>query len=614
MNEINYKFEPAFLTKEERLYELYIRNIVGLSSDREETKAIRVALLREERGEEVSPVADGLELSSELELGSVALGDLSDLFIRATVAKDSVNKINLKNCIKARVAAWLNRMLRIPDKSSNEYNRIVTGFKNLWDKVDDIRPDTNYNDEVSNTFSNNNVAGAGALSSPSNNLFKESETIHNITGRGRGRLSYTGTIPKTVDLNRQGTEISSKGFEEFCHSAKLKQASNVTPIQFEYFDNDNGERFEHNGMYRKTVNIRKWRSAISFSGDGNGLSLNEFLLKIKMYAKGDRVSDDDLFRNFHHLLSDRAERWYLGSLGEFKNYDELVRALQVEFLPRNYNFLLKEDIANRVQGPSENFSSFITDLKALFQKVYPPLSEDYKMYVIERNVNAKYQMILAARDFRSVEEVVQTCKRIEGTNFLASRRPEFHSFASNKTVEPSYFPKTTSKPSKDFIARRSNNLREVHALHESDDTLNPEEHGFHGNLGSNNHHCCCSHERKNSGSFSCNQVLAVHQANNNSNNRVVCWKCEGSGHVWFECLKAQTWLFCHLCGTKGVTVKNCRNHPPRFHRNSNGRNFNSNKRQENNEKSSLQNKSEQQKPGNELQEVIPGTRTLPQSN
>lgn len=39
--------------------------------------------------------------------------------------------------------------------------------------------------------------------------------------------------------------------------------------------------------------------------------------------------------------------------------------------------------------------------------------------------------------------------------------------------------------------------------------------------------------------------------------QVVCWNCEEDGHRHADCKKPQTFLFCHGCGRRGYTLRNC---------------------------------------------------------
>lgn len=43
----------------------------------------------------------------------------------------------------------------------------------------------------------------------------------------------------------------------------------------------------------------------------------------------------------------------------------------------------------------------------------------------------------------------------------------------------------------------------------------------------------------------------------NGRPRTICWNCEEEGHRFSDCRKQQTFLFCHTCGRRGCTLRNC---------------------------------------------------------
>lgn len=49
----------------------------------------------------------------------------------------------------------------------------------------------------------------------------------------------------------------------------------------------------------------------------------------------------------------------------------------------------------------------------------------------------------------------------------------------------------------------------------------------------------------------------IQQTQGNRRMAVVCWNCEEEGHRHADCRKPQAYLFCHGCGKRGYTLRNC---------------------------------------------------------
>lgn len=80
----------------------------------------------------------------------------------------------------------------------------------------------------------------------------------------------------------------------------------------------------------------------------------------------------------------------MGNHQRFQNWNELVNGLRQQYMPLNYDYLVREEIQSRFQAKNESFSSFMTDMNILFQRVYPPVDENYRLFIVRRNMLPEY--------------------------------------------------------------------------------------------------------------------------------------------------------------------------------------------------------------------------------
>lgn len=89
---------------------------------------------------------------------------------------------------------------------------------------------------------------------------------------------------------------------------------------------------------RRPVPVTAW--GISFSGDGRGMHLHDFLSQIRVYQRSESISNNELLYSVIHLLNGRAKLWYLSTHDQFASWTEFEAAIKSEFLPANYEYQL----------------------------------------------------------------------------------------------------------------------------------------------------------------------------------------------------------------------------------------------------------------------------------
>lgn len=380
---------------------------------------------------------------------------------------------------------------------------------------------------------------------------------------------------------------------------------------------------EDNDRYNR-IPLRKW--PISFSGDSNGPSLNDFLTRVEIFARSERTTEHELHVQIFHLLKGRAQDWYLGNHQRFQNWNELVYGLRQQYLPVNYDYLVREEIQSRFQAKNESFSSFMTDMNILFQRVYPPVDENYRLFIVRRNMLPEYSFQLSTVVIHSIDHLTMLCKQMDEAKLIDARRrfgpvnsqlmePTCFSSARGREIKPVsevnfsnpeyklniQYDRNTRSPnfqgsnqnspsrydnfyrryddsrrSPDFAQNRqsysphNSNRRYVNFNEGRRSPYQEQTRQYYPSYDSGRRSPNFNEGRR---SPSHNQAdRRVHFSNvsesqNHNRGRGACWNCDGTGHRHYDCTKQTRRTFCEYCGHKNVTTRNCpKNHP--FIRNS----------------------------------------------
>lgn len=261
--------------------------------------------------------------------------------------------------------------------------------------------------------------------------------------------------------------------------------------------------------------MEKW--PIRYSGDG-GLSLTDFLLKIELYAKAEDVPEHELYRGIFKLLEGVAMEWYEVKAQEYRTWKELVQGMKSRFLSQNYEYRAREEILSRFQLPSEKITDYLLHMAKLFLKVYPPLDDGYKIYILQRNMLPQFRMQLTVANVSTMQQLERLCKNMDEATYVNNSQPAYPIRPQN----PAQGPRRAQQ--------NCNLMDEVVAIR-----TDVNRTGF---------------VRPQAGrEFRRENMIGV------------CWNCRKVGHRHFDCPDKLTRLYCWCCGMDGVTAERCpRNH------------------------------------------------------
>lgn len=289
-------------------------------------------------------------------------------------------------------------------------------------------------------------------------------------------------------------------------------------------DNNQHQAGYSSERYRKTVPVHQWR--ISFSGEGRGLHLYDFLSQVEMYRSSERLSSRDLLDSAVHLLTGRALKWFGLTRRSYFSWEQLVEAMKREFLPPSYDYSLLAEITNRMQKSTESCAEYMTHMQSLFDCLPMDLAEGHKIFIVQKNLLPKYALGVAPIPIISLSHLADVCRRIDG--------------AYNRQSQIQLpFQQTPQFGHKQFSSRS----RESYGL----DEYNKEGSGDEQEVFEMRRHGTA---RKAGASAGIGKTTG-------STPKVSCWNCDNPDHVYQDCREEKRNKFCYKCGKKGFISWDC---------------------------------------------------------
>lgn len=358
------KLEPERLLKEELQYELAIRGVVNMEKVRDMVSALRGLLKLEREGKVFNNLWTGT-ITTECAICEAKIAELesqlgnkiSDTFIRKNETKFSHIISRLERC-------------RDPADQEAENRRI-----------------TLYNQTI--------ILYGTFLNSVSEFCHKQREAV---------------TIPLEVALSE--SIVNRDLATSTPHASRLETDSDD-------FNPDEDVPIIHAELVAQIekAGVRKWD--VTFKG-APGESVNGFIERIEELAEARCVNKNILFHSAIEILQDKALLWYRANKANLRNWANLRDGLRNQFLPRNYNEQLWEQIKTRTQGDDESIGIYVAYMKNLFGRMTCPVSEEMRLSIMKRNVHPAYRSFLVTEEVKTEEQLIELGRRVEESQWVAS--------------------------------------------------------------------------------------------------------------------------------------------------------------------------------------------------
>jgi len=164
---------------------------------------------------------------------------------------------------------------------------------------------------------------------------------------------------------------------------------------------------EENHAHGKCMNqIRKWGCHF------DGRDPLSFLERVTELQRQYRYSDEIMAAGIPELLRGKALAWYRNFQEEWSTFDDFLRALRRQYLPRRYQTRLTREIQDRRQRPDEPFADYASEMLTLMRRA-GNFGVDAKLDRIYENMRAEYKYSIRLDDLTDLADLTDRANDFE---------------------------------------------------------------------------------------------------------------------------------------------------------------------------------------------------------
>lgn len=182
---------------------------------------------------------------------------------------------------------------------------------------------------------------------------------------------------------------------------------------------------------RHTLPVSKW-NIVKYSGDDQGLQLNEFLEHVHALSLAEHVSERELFESAVHLFSGSALKWYMSqrATNRLLDWQHLVFELRRAHMHPDLDALIKMKIYQRRQQKHESFHEYYFEIDRLFRSMCMQIPDYEKVQILQQNMRIDYKRHMTFLPITDLETLVAAGQKLDALNFSVYSKV----FGSEKTV------------------------------------------------------------------------------------------------------------------------------------------------------------------------------------
>lgn len=406
-------------------YELNLR-LINFDSLTLSGKKYRLAeLLRMEKtaGVNTSAYKCSIPCDQDIEVCAAQLVLLNEAFF----SPDGTTHLD---AIHTKIRFLISRINRISDADPRVLatkNTVLTGLRELSERVINVTAPLPSVDELCSNFQNASIdihnSTIRTNSTMNTNPFLSSEPQH-----ATQQQSQPQSTPPVAPPRNSNLPIPNRIPQPETQPLPQIQSENSSSIF------STGLFRPRNDFYSRPRELI-WKWNLCYTGDNPEVSASEFLQVLLDRSTSRNVTCEELLHSMTDLLGGTALRWFRSKsiLNPFRNWNDFCEKFLKDFEPSHQSDMLLEFIRSRVQLPNESVVKYFAEIEDLFLKLPYVPQESLRVKIIRKNILPEYIHSLALFSFDSVEQLRDSCKRLEcGRAMVAS-----HQGSSNTNNVPS---------------------------------------------------------------------------------------------------------------------------------------------------------------------------------
>lgn len=265
-----------------------------------------------------------------------------------------------------------------------------------------------------------------------------------------------------------------------------------------------------------------------------------FIEYLKECATTMAITDGEIYNSLPVVLHGEALDWFRLNKINFPTLEEFSKALISQFSVKNYQERLMHEAYARQQGKNEPITTFLINIRLIFNQMDPKLPLSRQLDIACNNLNPNFIPYIRRSHINSFDDLTNEGKEIE-LNLEKMKNYKGAPNPSTSLIKNAAWPKRSNIKSE---PKNSPNKDEISAIKSSSDSAKK-----------------ITKKDQNSAE---KPVVKTESSNNthlaDMPNADECYECRQLGHNFKDCQnEAKYRIFCFSCGKGKVTVPKCPN-------------------------------------------------------
>lgn len=166
----------------------------------------------------------------------------------------------------------------------------------------------------------------------------------------------------------------------------------------------------------KAKTIRDW--GLKYDGNAKSIPAERFLFRVETLRKRHRISSEELYANFHLLVSGAAQEWFWLHMEESADaegdvFGQLREALVEHFRKAECDEEIRQAMNERKQDNRESFDNFYAYVRGLAMTMKTQMPKLSLVNLIRKNLKAKVKNLIFGCQITTLAELKSECRRAE---------------------------------------------------------------------------------------------------------------------------------------------------------------------------------------------------------